>query len=77
MLNLGLSLLRFLEAYKIYTEFFPWQFVQNDHEYDLNLYIYLCLSLISLPDDVIFLKYESCRVYTSIGDTSLLLNPIY
>ena len=31
MLNLGLYFLRVVETYKIYTDFFPWEFLQNYH----------------------------------------------
>ena len=76
MLDLGLYLLCIIGAYKIYTEFYPWQFVQNHDEFYLTLYIDLCILLTSLLDGVIFIHYYLFRVYTIIGDASPLPNPV-
>ena len=47
MLNLGLSFLRIVGDYKIYTEFVPWHPPQNHHLIYLTLYIDLYLLLTS------------------------------
>ena len=76
MLNLGLYLLRAVGAYKIYTEFAPWKFVRNHHAFYLTLYIDVYILLTSLLDSVIFVHCDLFRVYTIIGDSSPLLNPV-
>ena len=76
ILNLGLSYLRVVGDFKIYTEFVTWQFSRNYHVFYLTLYIYLCILLTSLSDGVIFLHYELYQVHTIIGDSSPLSNPI-
>ena len=68
MLDLGLYFLRVVGDYEMYTQFVPWNSVQNYHWFYLTLYIDLCLLLTSLSDGAIFLHYDSCRVYTIIGD---------
>ena len=71
MLILGLYLLYVLGAYKIFTEFVPWKIFQYYHLFCFTLYIDidLCILLTSLLVGVIFLNYDSLRVYTIIGDS--------
>ena len=76
MLNLGPSLLRVVMAYKIYREFVPWQIFWNEYLCYLTLYFDLCILLTSLSDGVIFLHYDSCRVYKIIGDVSPISNTV-
>ena len=68
MLNLGLSFIRVVGAYKIHTEFFPLENLQNYHWFYLTLYINLCILLTSWLDGVIFIHDNSYRVFTIIGD---------
>ena len=70
VLNLGLHFLRFIRAYNIYTEFDLWKFFHIHYWFYLTLYIELGLSLTSLSHGVIFVHYDSCQFYTSIGDAS-------
>ena len=76
MLNLGLYLQRILRAYKIYTEFFPWETFWNDDLFYLTLYIDLYLLLNSLSDVVMILHYGLLQVYKIIGDASSLSNTV-
>ena len=76
MVILGLSFLHVVETYKIYTKFVSWQFFQNDLLFYLTLYIDLYHLLTSLSDGVLFIHYDSCRVYTIISDAPPLLNTL-
>ena len=77
MISLGLSFLCVVGDYKIYTEFVPRDFFQNPYWFYYTLYIDLFLLVTSLLEGVIFLHYDSCQVYTIIGDASPLSNPVY
>ena len=54
ILILGLSFLRVVGAYNIYTDFVPWQVVLYYHLFYLALYIDLCRYITSLSDGIIF-----------------------
>ena len=74
--NLGLSFIRVVGAYKIYTQFVPWKIPQNYHSFCLTLYIDSCLLFTKLLDSIIFICCDLCRVYKIIGVASPLLNPV-
>ena len=76
MLNLGLPFLRAVGAYNIYTDFFLGIFSKIAIYLILTLYIDLCLLLASLLEIVMFLHHDSCQIYTIIGDSSPLSNPV-
>ena len=69
MLILGLSFLRVVGAYRIYTYFSLAIFLKFPLFY-LTLYIDHFHLLIYLLGGVIFLHYDSCRVCIIIGDAS-------
>ena len=76
VLNVGLYLPRVVGAYNIYTDVFPWKFIQNYHLFYLTLYIDIYLWFTSLLCGVMFLHHDLYRVYTIIGDLSPLSNPV-
>ena len=76
MLHLGLYFPRFLGAYNVYTEFFLGIFPKLPFVLFGLVHIELCLLLTSLSGGIIFLHYDSFQVYTIIGDTSPILNPV-
>ena len=76
MLFSGQYFLHVVRAFKIYTEFVPYQFVQNQHLFDMTLHIDLCTLLTSLSDGIMFLHHESLWVHTISGDSSTISNPV-
>ena len=77
MLTLGLYFIQVLWAYNICIEFNPCQFVQKLSLIYLTLYIDRCILLNSLSDGILFIRCDSCRVYTIIGDVLPILYPFY
>ena len=62
MLILGLSFLRVVGAYKVYSEFVPWEFFWNYHSLYLALYIDLIIYWLPYRMALYFLTMNHARI---------------